>query len=130
MKVSPRVLEFARSAGLTIILAGSIAACAGNPGGSVDDTGSDLKGGVPANAHGKGKAIGDAAGGAAIVEDAGVSGGRGNGKGQDKVKKDKTTKTQGNSGAAAGGGKAADGPQAADDEAAGDDAADSADETP
>lgn len=129
MKVSSRVLEFARSAGLTIILAGPIAACAGNSGGSVDDTSSDLKGGVPANGHGKGKAVADAAGGAAVAEDGGMSGGKGNGKGQDKVKNDKTTKAHGNSGAAAGGGKAADGAQAADDEAAGDDD-ESADETP
>ena len=124
MKVSSRVLQFARSAGLTLILAsGPLAACADSGGSdSLDDTASNLKGGVPSNSHGKGKATGDAAGSGPVVEDAGVAG-KGNDK--DKPKKDKTTKTHGKSGGAAGGDEAA-----AGDQAAGDDTDEAADETP
>jgi hypothetical protein len=98
MKVSSRVHEFARSAGLILVLAGPFAACASDTGSgdSLDQSASDLKGGAPSDkSKGKGKGKVEVAGGPAVVEDAGVVDGKGNGKGQDKAKKDKTVKTHG-----------------------------------
>jgi hypothetical protein len=112
MKVSSRVHQFARSAGLILVLAGPFAACASDTGSgdSLDQSASDLKGGAPSDkSKGKGKDKGEVAGGPAVVEDAGVVDGKGNGKGQgqDKAKKDKAVKTHGKSaGEGAAGGDA------------------------
>ena len=98
MKVSSRVHDFARSAALILMLAGPFAACASDTGSgdSLDQSASDLKGGVPSDkGKAKSKDKSEVAGGPAVVEDAGVVDGKGNGKGQDKAKQDKTTKTHG-----------------------------------
>jgi hypothetical protein len=107
-KFSSRVLEFARSAGLIVMVtAGPLAACASDTGDgdSLDQAASDLKGGIPAG-KGKGKAKDEVAGSAAVVEDAGPADDKG--KGQDKVKKDKAAKDKPHGKSAEAGGGDAD----------------------
>jgi hypothetical protein len=112
MKIRFQALDLARRAGLVLLVAGvPLAACTANSGdtAALDQTASDIKGGVPANGktkqnNGKGHDQGAAGSVAGGDEDAGVDDGEGPGQGQgkDKVKKPKKEKTHGANAGASG----------------------------
>jgi hypothetical protein len=125
MKISYRIRELAQSASLTLVIAAG-AACTADTSDSqaLDQATSDLKGGVPANSHGKGKNNGEAGAAGSIAggdQDAGVAEGPGKSK---KPKKDKATKAHGNSASPSAGDADEDAAESSDESTDADESAD------
>lgn len=115
MRVSLRGLEWIQNTALGLMFATvPLAACTADTGDGVAQSGDPLKGGVPANDHGKGKAGKGEAGAASGGTDTDAGPGTVGGKTQ-KPKKDKTHGGKAESGA---GGQAADDDVNADEGAA------------